>query len=123
MPRKILVTSALLYANGPLHLGHMIEAVQTDIWVRFQKLRGNDCRYVGGEDTHGTPIMIRAQQQGQTPEELINAVAIEHRADHRGFLIDYDQYDSTNSEENRELTLALYVLLRCFVHVEGSSFC
>ncbi|HEX9139745.1 MAG TPA: methionine--tRNA ligase [Steroidobacteraceae bacterium] len=117
MPRKILVTSALLYANGPLHLGHMIEAVQTDIWVRFQKLRGNDCRYVGGEDTHGTPIMIRAQQQGQKPEELINAVAIEHRADHRGFLIDFDQYHSTHSEENRELTLQLYALLRDRGHI------
>jgi methionyl-tRNA synthetase len=121
MPRKILVTSALLYANGPLHLGHMIEAVQTDIWVRFQKLRGHDCRYVGGEDTHGTPIMIRAQQQGQTPEQLINAVAVEHRADHRGFLIDFDQYHSTHSEENRELTLKLYGLLRDRGHIARRS--
>ena len=77
MPRKILVTHALPYANGPLHLGHVLESVQTDIWVRFQRMRGNDCLFVCAEDTHGTPIMIRAQSQGQTPEQLIAAVATE----------------------------------------------
>ncbi|NDE00387.1 MAG: methionine--tRNA ligase, partial [Gammaproteobacteria bacterium] len=74
MSRQILVTSALPYANGPLHLGHIIEAVQTDVWVRFQKMQGNDCRYVCAEDTHGTPIMIKAQTEGVTPEALIARV-------------------------------------------------
>jgi methionyl-tRNA synthetase len=96
MPRKILVTSALPYANGPLHLGHMIEAVQTDIWVRFQKMRGHDCRYVCAEDAHGTPIMIRAQQEGRR-RRADRCVAVEHRRDHRGFLIDFDQFHSTHS--------------------------
>ncbi|MCC6173653.1 MAG: class I tRNA ligase family protein, partial [Gammaproteobacteria bacterium] len=86
MPRKILVTSALPYANGPLHLGHLIEAVQTDIWVRYQKMRGHDCLYVCAEDAHGTPIMIKAKAEGTTPEELITRVAAEHRADYEGFL-------------------------------------
>jgi methionyl-tRNA synthetase len=86
MSRKILVTSALPYANGPLHLGHIIEAVQTDVWVRFQRMRGNDCIYVCAEDTHGTPIMIKAQSEGIAPEQLIARVAAEHRADYEGFL-------------------------------------
>jgi methionyl-tRNA synthetase len=117
MSRKILVTSALPYANGPLHFGHIIEAVQTDIWVRFQKMRGNDCLYVCAEDTHGTPIMIRAQQQGQTPEQLIAAVAAEHRRDYEGFLIGFDQFHSTHSPENRQLTAELYHKLRDAGHI------
>ena len=108
MPRKILVTSALPYANGPLHFGHVIEAVQTDIWVRFQKLRGHDCLYVCAEDTHGTPIMIRAQQDGITPEQLIAASAQDHARDYAGFLIGFDQFHSTHSEENRRITFDLY---------------
>jgi methionyl-tRNA synthetase len=112
MPRKILVTSALPYANGPLHFGHIIEAVQTDIWVRFQKLRGNDCLYVCAEDTHGTPIMIRAQQEGITPEQLIATSASNHARDYEGFLIGFDQFHSTHSAENKSFTDALYVLLR-----------
>jgi methionyl-tRNA synthetase len=108
MPRKILVTSALPYANGPLHFGHVIEAVQTDIWVRFQKLRGHDCLYVCAEDTHGTPIMIRAQQDGITPEQLIAASAKDHARDYAGFLIGFDQFHSTHSEENRRITFDLY---------------
>ena len=84
MPRKILVTSALPYANGPLHLGHIIESVQTDIWVRFQRMQGHDCIYVCAEDTHGTPMMIKAQAEGITPEELIARMAAEHRADYAG---------------------------------------
>ncbi|MEY4761960.1 MAG: methionyl-tRNA synthetase [Pseudomonadota bacterium] len=108
MPRKILVTSALPYANGPLHFGHVIEAVQTDIWVRFQKLRGNDCRYVCAEDTHGTPIMIRAQQDGITPEQLIANSARDHARDYAGFLIGFDHFHSTHSEENRRITYELY---------------
>jgi methionyl-tRNA synthetase len=108
MPRKILVTSALPYANGPLHFGHVIEAVQTDIWVRFQKLRGHDCLYVCAEDAHGTPIMIRAQQEGITPEQLIEASARDHARDYAGFLIGFDQFHSTHSEENRRITGELY---------------
>ena len=100
--RKILVTSALPYANGPIHLGHLVEYIQTDIWVRFQKLQGHDCIYVCADDAHGTPIMLRAQQEGITPEQLIEAVGIEHRADFAGFHIGFDNYHSTHSEENRE---------------------
>jgi methionyl-tRNA synthetase len=111
MSRKILVTSALPYANGPLHLGHVIEAVQTDIWVRFQKLRGHDCLYVCAEDAHGTPIMIRAQQDGIAPEQLIAASAQDHARDYAGFRISFDQFHSTHSEENRRITCDLYARL------------
>ena len=90
--RRILVTHALPYANGPLHLGHTIEAVQTDVWVRFQRLRGHDCLLVCAEDSHGTPIMIRAQQQGQSPEQLIAAMASEHQRDYRELLVQHDQF-------------------------------
>jgi methionyl-tRNA synthetase len=106
--RRILVTSALPYANGPLHLGHMIEAVQTDIWCRFQRARGHDCIYVCAEDCHGTPIMIRARQDGVTPEELIAAAAIDHQRDYAGFGIAMDHFHSTHSEENRRLSGELY---------------
>ena len=112
MARKILVTSALPYANAPLHLGYIMEAVQTDIWVRFQKMRGNDCIYCCAEDAHGTPIMIRAQQEGITPETLIARTAEEHRRDLAGFLIGMDQFHSTHSPENVRLTRELYVRLR-----------
>ncbi|MFT3905432.1 MAG: methionine--tRNA ligase [Steroidobacteraceae bacterium] len=112
MSRRILVTHALPYANGPLHLGHIVEAVQSDVWVRFQRQRGHDCRFVCAEDTHGTPIMIRAQQQGQTPEELIAASAREHRADYRDFMIGHDVFHSTHSEESRRITHELYGKLR-----------
>jgi len=106
--RKILVSNALPYANGPLHFGHIIEAVQTDIWVRFQKLRGHDCIYVSAEDTHGTPVMIRAQAEGITPEELIARVAEEHRRDYEGFLIGHDQFHTTHSPETQALTNLMY---------------
>jgi len=106
--RRILVTSALPYANGPLHLGHIIEAVQTDIWCRFQRLLGNDCLYVCAEDCHGTPIMIRARQEGITPEQLIATAAVEHQRDYAGFGIGFDQFHSTHSEENRRYSYQLY---------------
>ncbi|MES1191509.1 MAG: methionine--tRNA ligase [Steroidobacter sp.] len=106
--RRILVTSALPYANGPLHLGHMVEAVQTDIWVRYQQLCGNECIYVCADDTHGTPIMLRAQSEGITPEELIARVAVEHKTDLDAFNIGLANFYSTHSEENRELTYRLY---------------
>jgi methionyl-tRNA synthetase len=111
MARKILVTSALPYANAPLHLGYIMEAVQTDIWVRFQKMRGNDCIYCCAEDAHGTPIMIRAQQEGITPETLIARTAEEHRRDLAGFLIGMDQFHSTHSAENVRFTHEIYTKL------------
>jgi methionyl-tRNA synthetase len=112
MPRKILVTGALPYANASLHLGHIMEAVQTDIWVRFQKMRGNDCIYCSAEDAHGTPIMIRAQQEGISPETLIARTAEEHRRDYAGFLIGFDQFHTTHSPENVRFTREIYSTLR-----------
>jgi len=115
--RRILVTSALPYANAPLHLGHILETVQTDIWVRFQKLRGNECHYVCADDTHGTPIMLRAQAEGITPEELIARVATDHKADLDAFHIGLDNFHSTHSEENKELTYRLFEALERNGHI------
>ncbi len=112
MSRRILVTSALPYANGPLHLGHIVEAVQTDIWVRFQRMQGHDCLYVCAEDAHGTPIMIKAQNEGITSEQLITRVAALHRADYEGFLIGHDQFHTTHSEETRGFVNSMYATLR-----------
>ena len=106
--RKILVTSALPYANGPIHLGHMLEYIQTDIWVRFQKLRGEKCTYVCADDAHGTAIMLKAEQLGRTPEEQIAQVQQEHERDFAAFEIGFDNYYSTHSEENRELSSLIY---------------
>ncbi|KJZ10486.1 methionine--tRNA ligase [Marinomonas sp. S3726] len=110
--RKILVTSALPYANGSIHLGHMLEHIQTDVWVRFQKLRGNQCTAVCADDAHGTAIMIKADKNGETPEQLIEGVRQEHMADFNDFMIGYDNYHSTHSEENRELSSHIYKTLR-----------
>jgi methionyl-tRNA synthetase len=121
MPRKILVTSALPYANGALHIGHIIEAVQTDIWVRFQRMQGHDCIYVCAEDTHGTPVMIKAQAEGVTPEQLITRVAAEHRADYEGFLIGHDHFHSTHSPENKAITAELYGRLKAAGHITTRS--
>ncbi len=107
-PRNILVTSALPYANGPIHLGHLLEYIQTDIWVRFQKRRGENCTYVCADDAHGTAIMLRAEKEGITPEQLIERVNTEHQADFRYFLIAFDNYYSTHSDENRELSAYIY---------------
>ena len=112
MTRKILVTSALPYANGSIHLGHLVEYIQTDIWVRFQKMQGHQAHYVCADDTHGTPIMLRAEKEGITPEALIARVHGEHSADFRDFLVEFDSYYSTNSEENRELASTIYKALR-----------
>ncbi len=106
--RKILVTSALPYANAPLHIGHIVEYTQTDIWTRFQKMRGNTCWYICADDAHGTPIMLHARQKGITPEELINQMSEEHQADFRDFRIRFDNYHSTHSDENRELASLIY---------------
>lgn len=110
--RKILVTSALPYANGSIHLGHMLEHIQTDIWVRFQKMRGHLCTAVCADDAHGTAIMIKAAQNGITSEELIEGVRQEHMADFNDFLIGYDNYHSTHSDENREFSNSIYTALR-----------
>ncbi|MES2407472.1 MAG: methionine--tRNA ligase [Pseudomonadota bacterium] len=112
MTRKILVTSALPYANGAIHLGHLVEYIQTDIWVRFQKMHGHACYYVCADDTHGTPIMLRAEKEGITPEQLIARVHDEHLRDFTGFHVGFDSYHSTNSEENRELSSTVYLKLR-----------
>lgn len=110
--RHILVTSALPYANGSIHLGHLVEYIQTDIWVRFQKMQGHSCIYVCADDAHGTPIMLNAQRLGITPEELIARTDKEHRADFADFLIEFDNYHSTHSPENRELAEFIYTQLR-----------
>ena len=107
-PRKILVTSALPYANGSIHLGHLVEYIQTDIWVRFQKMQGHIVHYVCADDTHGTPIMLRAEKEGITPEALIDAVHKEHSADFKEFLVEFDNYYSTNSDENKVLSQTIY---------------
>ena len=112
MTRNILVTSALPYANGSIHLGHLVEYIQTDIWVRFQKMRGHACHYVCADDTHGTPIMLRAEKEQITPEELIERMHDEHQRDFSGFHIAFDNYYSTNSDENRELAQGIYRRLR-----------
>ena len=112
MSRKILVTSALPYANGSIHLGHLVEYIQTDIWVRFQKMQGNSVHYVCADDTHGTPIMLRAEKEGITPEALIAKVHTEHYADFSEFLVEFDNYYSTNSPENKELASGIYKALK-----------
>ena len=112
MTRKILVTSALPYANGSIHLGHLVEYIQTDICVRFQKMQGHTVHYVCADDTHGTPIMLRAEKEGITPEQLIARVHAEHSQDFAGFLVEFDNYYSTNSEENRELASSIYKALK-----------
>lgn len=110
--RKILVTCALPYANGPIHLGHMLEHIQADIWVRFQRMRGNEIHFVCADDAHGTPIMLKADQMGITPEQLIDDVRQKHMADFAGFNISFDNYHSTHSEENRELSELIYNRLK-----------
>jgi methionyl-tRNA synthetase len=110
--RRILVTSALPYANGPLHLGYILETIHTDIWVRFQKLRGHECYYVCADDTHGTPIMLKAQAEGITPEQLIAQVNIEHKRDLDEMLIGMDNFGSTHSPENQALCNRMYLTVR-----------
>ncbi|MEL0313876.1 MAG: methionine--tRNA ligase [Halieaceae bacterium] len=115
--RKILVTSALPYANAPLHLGHMLEQVQTDIWVRFQRSRGHQCLYVCADDAHGTAIMLSAEAAGVTPEAHIDAVKSDHLRDSMGFLIGFDQYYSTHSEENRQWSERIFQKLDAAGHI------
>ena len=110
--RQILVTSALPYANGQIHIGHLVEYIQTDIWVRFQRMRGHEVHYVGADDTHGTPIMLRAEKEGITPKELIANVWQEHKRDFDNFLVSFDNYYSTDSAENKTLSEEIYIKLR-----------
>ena len=121
MSRRILVTSALPYANGPTHLGHMTEVIQCDIWVRYMKLAGHDCLYVCADDTHGTPIMLKAQSEGITPEELIGRVGAERRSDFAAFGIGFDNYYTTHSDENRRLTVRMYQALAAAGHITRRS--
>lgn len=119
--RKILVTSALPYANGNIHLGHMVEHIQTDIWVRFQKARGHECYYVCADDTHGTPVMLAAQKQDISPEEMITRVREDHLADFSGFGIGYDNYYSTHSPENEALSRSIYLALKANGKIESRT--
>ena len=119
--RKILVTSALPYANGPIHLGHLVEYIQTDIWVRFQKQRGNSCYFVCADDTHGTPIMLKADREGVTPEQLIAQVGKEHLADFTEFGVAFDNYHSTHSEENKAYSTLIYERLRDAGHISSRT--
>ena len=116
MPRKIVVTSALPYANGSIHIGHLVEYLQTDIWVRFEKMCGNQCLYFCADDTHGTPIMISAKAAGVSPEQLIERMYAEHKADFDGFHIEFDNYYSTHSPENKALSEQIFKSL----HEAGS---
>jgi methionyl-tRNA synthetase len=116
-PRKILVTSALPYANGPIHLGHLVEYIQTDIWVRFQKLRGHHCLYICADDAHGTPVMLRAQQDGITPEALVERMGAEHQADFADFAIEFDNYYTTHSPENQAFANIIYTRNQAAGHI------
>ena len=114
---KILVTSALPYANGPIHLGHLVEYIQTDIWVRFRKSLGDDIAYICADDAHGTPIMLKAKEQKISPEDLISQMKEEHEKDFEKFFIDFDHYSSTNSEKNKELCEEIFLKLQKNKHI------
>ncbi|MGK4473126.1 methionine--tRNA ligase [Aeromonas molluscorum] len=120
-PRTMLVTCALPYANGSIHLGHMLEHIQADIWVRYQRMRGHQVHFVCADDAHGTPIMLKAQQLGITPEAMIAAVSEEHQTDFAGFNISFDNYHSTHSNENRELAELIYGRLKTGDFIKGRT--
>ncbi|MCW0503974.1 methionine--tRNA ligase [Aeromonas piscicola] len=120
-PRTMLVTCALPYANGSIHLGHMLEHIQADIWVRYQRMRGHQVHFICADDAHGTPIMLKAQQLGITPEEMIAAVSKEHQTDFAGFNISFDNYHSTHSDENRELAELIYGRLKAGDFIKGRT--
>ena len=117
-PRKILATSALPYANGPIHLGHLVEYIQTDIWTRFQRMNGHEVYFICAEDTHGTPIMLKARSEGISPEELIDKVGNEHREDFAGFNIAFDNYYTTHSSENRHFSELIFERLKTKGHIQ-----
>jgi methionyl-tRNA synthetase len=112
MSRRILVTAALPYANGHIHIGHLVEYIQTDVWARFQRLAGNRCVYVCADDTHGTAIMIRARQEGRSPEAVIADMSLAHQKDFADFDIRFDHYGSTNSDASREICNEIWAALR-----------
>ena len=116
--KKMLVTSALPYANGPIHIGHLVEYIQTDIWVRFNKLRGNSVIYLCADDAHGTPIMLKAKELSISPEKLINNVQIEHKKDFESFYINFDHYSSTNSISNQKLCENIFMTLNNNGHID-----
>ncbi len=118
---KILVTCALPYANGSIHLGHMLEHIQADIWVRFQRMRGNQVHFICADDAHGTPIMLKAQQMGIEPEQMIAEMSQEHQQDFAGFAISYDNYHSTHSDENRELSSLIYGRLKANGYIKNRT--
>lgn len=117
MSRKIIATIALFYANGPIHLGHLVEGIQTDIWVRFQRLRGNTCYYLSGSDTHGTPIMLKAEQNHEAPEQMVERIGAEQLKTFNNFLIEFDGFESTNSEVNKQLVYDIY----CKIKAAGAT--
>ncbi len=116
-PRKILVTSALPYANGSIHIGHLVEYLQTDIWVRFQRMRGNECLYVCATDAHGTPVMLKSRELGMEPEALITEMGAEHQRDFAEFQIEFDNFYTTHSDENRELVETIFARLQSAGHI------
>ena len=120
-PKRILVTSALPYANGQIHIGHLVEYIQTDIWVRFQRMRGHEVYYIGADDTHGTPIMLKAESENITPKQLIDRVWHEHKRDFDDFMISFDHYGSTDTDENQSLSQTIYLRLRDAGLIEKKS--
>ena len=121
MPRSALVTNALPYANGPLHLGHLVGYIQADIWVRARRMRGDTVHFVCADDTHGTPIMLAAEKAGVTPEAFIAGIQASHERDFAAFGVAFDHYDSTNSPANRELTESFYARLEAAGHIGRRS--
>lgn len=119
--RRILVTAALPYANGDIHIGHMVEYLQADIWSRYQRLRGNNCLYICADDAHGTPIMLRARNEGIEPQELIDKMKIRHEADFGEFGIHFDEFHTTHSEENKEVVEGVYIALRDAGHIHTKT--
>ena len=121
MPRKILVSSALPYANGSIHMGHLVEYLQSDIWARFQKMRGHQCTYVSAADAHGTPIMIKAREQGVSPEELVTRIAAEQLEDLEAFGVAFDNFHSTHSDENEQLVCRIFNALNDNGHIHKKT--
>jgi len=117
--REILVSSALPYANALIHIGHLLEYIQTDIWARFQRLSGNDCYYVCADDAHGTPVMLKAQAMGIGPDQLIAEMHKAHRRDFKTFHIQFDNYHSTHSQENREISNQIYQCSKAKGYIES----
>lgn len=119
--RKIVITAALPYANGPVHIGHLVEHCMVDFWARFQRMRGHDCYFICADDTHGTPVMVNARKQGVTPEQLVETARVEHVRDLNGFEILYDNYGSTNSASNKKISDRIFLALKDKGHIETKT--